>query len=171
MSPTAQPGDSDAQMRHLVATHCAPLTRFVSRMTLDVDQSTEDLVQETMIRAWRSNPTALTANEQTGRRWLFTVARHLVIDHYRRTRARPLEATPSADGVTADDSTASEALANVALSEAVRNLSREHHEVLMEVLIENRPAPEVAARLGIPVGTVRSRLHYAVRSLREAVLD
>jgi RNA polymerase sigma-70 factor (ECF subfamily) len=166
MSDPEHPSDGDARMRHLVSRHCRPLTRFVSAMTFD--QGTEDLVQETMIRAWR-NLDAVPADDRAGRRWLLTVARHVVIDECRRRQARPVEVPPPADGGTAEDLTAATAIANVALREAVAGLSQAHRDVLIGLLVENRPPREVAERLGIPLGTVRSRLHYALRALRNAV--
>jgi RNA polymerase sigma-70 factor (ECF subfamily) len=162
--------DVDTRMRQVLATHRLPLTRFVLGLTLGHRQTAEDLVQETMLRAWRNLDT-LPPEDEASRRWLFTVARNLVIDHARKRQARPVEVAPlDAERVMTGDVTAGAALANHALREAVANLSTAHREVLHEVYFEDRPVPDVAARLGIPVGTVRSRVHYAIRSLREAVI-
>jgi RNA polymerase sigma-70 factor (ECF subfamily) len=158
--------DADARMRQLVSRHCLPLTRFISAMS--PDQSVEDLVQETMLRAWQ-NLDAVPAGEQAGRRWLLTVARHVVIDDCRRRRARPVEVEPLADQVTPGDLTASAAIANVALRKAVAGLSQAHRDVLRAILVEHRAPAEVAECLGIPLGTVRSRLHYALQVLRNEV--
>ena len=165
MSPEPPP-DADARMRELVSRHCRPLTRYISAMV--PDQSTEDLVQETMLRAWQ-NLDDLPADEQAGRRWLLTVARHVVIDDCRRRRARPVEVEPLADRATPGDLTASTAIANVALRDAVAGLSQAHRDVLRGILVEHRSPAEVAGRLGIPLGTVRSRLHYALQALRDGV--
>lgn len=166
----AEPVDVDVRMRQLLAVHRLPLTRFILGLTLGHHQITEDLVQETMLRAWRHLGT-LPSEEDARRRWLFTVARRLVIDEVRRRQVRPVEvASIDAERVSAGDVTASAALANHALREAVVKLSAAHREVLHEVFFENRTVPDVASRLGIPVGTVRSRVHYAIRSLREAVI-
>jgi RNA polymerase sigma-70 factor (ECF subfamily) len=166
MSRPEQSSDADARMRQLVSRHCRSLTRFISAMT--PGQSTEDLVQETMLRAWQ-NLSTLPADEQAGRRWLFTVARHVVIDDCRRRRARPVEVAPLAERATPGDLTASAAIANVALRGAVAGLSQAHRDVLIGILVEHRAPSEVAERLGIPLGTVRSRLHYAMRALRDGV--
>ena len=167
--PVASP-DVDSRMRQVLATHRLPLTCFILGLTLGHHQRTEDLVQETMVRAWR-NLDALPPEDDAGRRWLFTVARHLVIDEVRRRQARPVEVAPlDAERSVTGDVTAAAALANQALRESVANLSTAHREVLHEVFFEDRPVPDVAARLGIPAGTVRSRIHYAIRFLREAVI-
>jgi RNA polymerase sigma-70 factor, ECF subfamily len=166
MSHPEHPSDADARMRQLVSRHCLPLTRFIAAMT--AEQSAEDLAQETMLRAWQ-NLDALPSDEQAGRRWLLTVARHVVIDDCRRRRARPVEVAPLAEQAAPGDLTASAAIANVALRKAVAGLSQAHREVLQGVLVEHRSPAEVAERLGIPLGTVRSRLHYAERVLRDEV--
>ena len=164
----SHPEDADARMRELVTRHCRPLLRFISAMTPHQSTENEDLAQETMLRAWQ-NLDDLPADEQAGRRWLLTVARHVVIDDCRRRRARPVEVEPLADQATPGDLTAAAAIANVALRDAVAGLSRAHRDVLMGILVEHRAPTEVAERLGIPLGTVRSRLHYALRALRDGV--
>ena len=112
---------------------------------------------------------ALPVDEQAGRRWLLTVARHVVIDDCRKRQARPVEVAPLTERVTPGDLTAATALANVALREAVAGLGPAHRDVLIGILVENRAPSEVAERLGIPLGTARSRLHYALRALRDGV--
>lgn len=160
----------DTRIRHMLAEHGTPLTRFVYGLTRGHRQTTEDVVQETMVRAWRNLDT-FPSDENGSRRWLFTVARRLLIDEVRKRQARPAEvASLENDLAGTGDGTASAALANHALREAVANLSEAHRDVLREVFFENRTIPDVAVRLGVPVGTVRSRIHYALRSLREAVL-
>jgi RNA polymerase sigma-70 factor (ECF subfamily) len=157
-------------MRHMLTEHGMSLTRFVNGMTRGNRQTTEDVVQETMVRAWQNLDT-LPSDDHGSRRWLFTVARRLFIDEVRKRQARPAEvASLDNDLAGTGDGTASAALANHALREAVANLTEAHREVLREVFFEDRTIPDVAVRLGVPVGTVRSRIHYALRSLREAVL-
>ena len=158
-------------MRQIFATHRPSLTSFILGLTRGHRQTTEDLFQETMLRAWR-HLDAVPTDEEASRRWLYTVARRVAIDDFRKRRTRPIEVDlPDAEGVATIDVTAVAALANHTLREAATNLSRAHREVLYEVFIENRPLPDVAARLGIPLGTVRSRIHYALRSIRETVIN
>jgi RNA polymerase sigma-70 factor, ECF subfamily len=163
--------DADVRLRRLMDDHGTQLTRFVQRLSLGHRQTAEDLVQETMVRAWRSMDT-LPLEDSSGRRWLFTVARRLVIDEVRRRQVRPVEVAPvDAERCATDDDTSGAAIANHSLREAVGKLSPAHRQVLHEVYFLDRTAEEVATRLGIPLGTVRSRLHYALRSLRAAVVD
>ena len=56
------------------------------------------------------------------------------------------------------------------MAEAFTRLAPPHHQVLMECFYEGRSVTEVAARLGVPPGTIKSRTHYALRSLR-MILD
>nr|WP_296064693.1 sigma-70 family RNA polymerase sigma factor [uncultured Actinoplanes sp.] len=160
----------NTRMKTLLDEHGPPLTRFVLGLTLGQRQTAEDLVQETIIRAWR-NIDGFPRNHEDGRRWLFTVARRLVIDSVRRQRARPAEAPLSTDQVVTGDETSSAALANQSLRDAVRGLGAAHREVIHEIYVRNRSVQEVADRLDIPVGTVRSRVHYAIRHLRSAVIS
>lgn len=163
--------DADTRMRLLVAEHGTQLTRFVLRLTLGQRQTAEDLVQETMVRAWRSLD-SVPVEDGSGRRWLYTVARRLVIDEVRKRQARPIEVAPvDAERCATGDHTSRAAIANHALREAVGRLSAAHREVLHQIYFMDRTVEDVATRLGIPVGTVRSRMHYAMRSLRTAVAD
>ncbi|MEU8821870.1 sigma-70 family RNA polymerase sigma factor [Actinoplanes sp. NPDC048796] len=166
MSRPENSTDTEARMRELVYQHCEPLTDLAAAITHDGDA--EDLVQETMLRAWR-HLNAVPAGEQAGRRWLHTVARHVAIDASRRRQARPVEVAATAEPVALEDRTAAAAIANVTLREAVAGLSQAHRDVLLALAVENRAPREVAERLGIPIGTVRSRLHYALRALRDQV--
>jgi RNA polymerase sigma-70 factor (ECF subfamily) len=55
------------------------------------------------------------------------------------------------------------------LRRAVHDLSESHRVVISELYFHGRSTHETADRLGVPVGTVKSRAHYALRTLREAV--
>ncbi|XVV17652.1 sigma-70 family RNA polymerase sigma factor [Actinoplanes sp. CA-131856] len=161
--------DAESRIAELHAAHHRPLMRFLLGYTNGEQHAAEDLLQETMIRAWR-NLHKVPDEHQGARRWLFTVARRITIDAVRMRRARPEEAylsdlirTPATDntaGVVADD----------ALTRALRDLSDGHRAVLSELHLHGRTAPEAARRLGLPLGTVKSRSHYAMRAVRDAVL-
>src|ERR1700735_1642239 len=91
----------EAFVRALYAEHGGALLRYALHLTGGDRQRAEDLVQETIVRAWR-HPEALT--DRPARPWLFAVARHLAVDPYRARQARPpetgqaaLEGLPSAD--------------------------------------------------------------------------
>lgn len=145
-----------------------PLLSLVVRQTGGDRQWAEDVVQETMLRAWRSMD---QLDLETGSLlpWLATVARRIVIDDRRRKGARPpetgdaaLETLPNADGVDGVD----DLLRNVLVTEALKALTPAHREVLNATVLSDRTVNQAAEVLGIPVGTVKSRVYYAMKALR-----
>ena len=143
-------------VRTIHAEHGQVLLGYVIRLTGDREQA-RDIVQETLLRAWR-NADSLNTGDGSLRGWLLTVARNLVIDAARARRSRPAEVPPTAhdpaemrDHVEAD---------------ALRKLSPEHRAALVEVYYKGHSATEAAEVLGIAVGTVKSRVHHAVRAMR-----
>ncbi|MBX6371083.1 MAG: sigma-70 family RNA polymerase sigma factor [Acidothermus sp.] len=159
----------DELIRALYEQHGRVLFGYVLRL-VDGDRGrAEDIVQETIIRAWR-HPEAVGRDPQAIRPWLFTVARNLVVDAYRAARVRPQEA--GADGlalVAAGDDVPTEvdrALEAWEVADALNSLSPDHRRVLVETYYRGRSVAEAAAVLGIPQGTVKSRTYYALRALR-----
>jgi RNA polymerase sigma-70 factor (ECF subfamily) len=155
----------DALVAEMYRQYRVPLMSYVLRLTAGDRQHAEDVVQETMVRAWRQ-ASKLDLTEPSLMPWLATVARRIVIDDNRRKSVRPtetgdemLEDAPSAD--TTDD-----LLRKVVVTEALRQLSAAHREVLNETILRDRTVNEAAEVLGIPVGTVKSRVYYALRALR-----
>jgi RNA polymerase sigma-70 factor (ECF subfamily) len=143
--------------------HAAELRRFTLHLTHDRDW-TEDIVQEVLLRAWK-DPHLVDRADGLIRAWLFTVARHLVVDKWRSASSRHEFTTGTdIDQQMADESTV--VLDRWLIGEALSRLSREHHAVIVAAYYEGRPVAEIAARLRVPEGTVKSRLHYGLRSLR-----
>jgi len=154
-------------MQQLHDDHADALWRYCRRLVPTDQGRAEDVVQETLLRAWRHR-TILDSPPPAVRAWLFTVARNIVIDQWRSSRAHretPLAELPD-DGV-ADES--DQLLLSWVVAEALTRLSREHRDVLLECYYRGRPVAEAARRLGVPEGTVKSRTHYALRALRLAL--
>jgi len=160
----------DTLVRMLYEQHAGPLLMFVLRLTGGDRQRAEDIVQETLLRAWRNAHRLGTQGQQSLRPWLVTVARRIAIDDHRSTSARPaetydreLESFPS----TADDT--DRVLQLMTVTDALKALSQPHREILVETYFRGRTVPEAADVLGLPLGTAKSRVYYALRALRMAL--
>jgi len=157
--------DADAAVRSLYTRHARALHGYVAQFCPD-RASADDIVQETFIRAWRHLP-QLTAGDRPVRPWLFRVARNLLIDADRAARSRPVtvQAQPAEEG--RDDTGLNQVLDRQLVTGALRQLSPAHRAVLVEIFYQGDSVARAAHQLGIPHGTARSRLHYALQALRE----
>ncbi len=158
--------ERDSWVRAAYAAHGAELYRFGVRALGD-RAAAEEAVQDTFVRAWRA---ADRFDPEIGslRTWLFAIMRNVVIDHSRARAARPpLADTEGRPPVAPDDF--DRTLLAWQTEEAMRRLSEHHRRVLIETYFHARPYAEVAAELGIPAGTVKSRVYYALRALRLAL--
>jgi RNA polymerase sigma-70 factor, ECF subfamily len=166
---TARDTRSGEALRDLYRDHATALLRF-ARWFTDDPAAAEDAVQETFLRAWRHLP-RLLADGRPLRPWLRQVLRHVLIDADRTARAQReiLHDTPPDDGEV--DGGYESLLDRALLADALRELSPVHREVLVGVFYCDAPVARVAARLGIPAGTARSRLHYALRAVRGTLAD
>lgn len=162
--------DAQTRMGKLYEDHSRPLLNFLFRLTRGEQEMAEDLLQETMIRAWQNLDRMPLEPEQT-RRWLFTVARRLAIDAARKRRARPTETNAiDLSRIPATDHSPDEVVAMDTLRQAMDRLSDAHRTILSELYIQGRSPLETAMLLGVPIGTVKSRAHYAMRTLRSALI-
>jgi RNA polymerase sigma-70 factor (ECF subfamily) len=162
-------GNGDAALRQLYASHALALRGYVVRFTAD-PVSADDIVQETFIRAWRHLP-ELTADKRPVRPWLFRVARNLLIDADRAARSRPVTVPGDPAEDCGPDAGLDQVLDRQTLAGALQELSPAHRTVLVETFYRGRPLTALAQQLGIPPGTVRSRLHYALHALRQQLED
>ena len=155
-------------MRQLHDEHAPALWRHCLRLTGYDRARAEDLVQETLLRAWRHR-SILESPPPAVRTWLMTVSRNLLIDEWRTRRSRRettmAEVPERGDPVDRTD----QLLQSWVVAEAITKLSADHRAVLLECYYGGRPVAEAAQRLGIPPGTVKSRTHYALRALRLAL--
>jgi RNA polymerase sigma-70 factor (ECF subfamily) len=159
-------GADDAELlRAMFAEHGDALYAHALRLASGDRQRAEDLVQETLLRAWR-HPEALNPDRGSVRAWLFTTARNLAIDSWRRRSVRVGEVITDALPEALTDDETDRTVEAWLIAEALGRLSPVHREVLVECFYQGRSVAEASARLGVPPGTVKSRTHYALRSLR-----
>jgi RNA polymerase sigma-70 factor (ECF subfamily) len=157
--------DDAALLKALHDEHATALWHFVLYLTGGDRSRAEDVVQETLFRAWR-RPAVLAQQQSSARGWLFTVARNIVVDGWRADRRRPTTSTESVPEPLQPDAT-DRALQAMVVAEAMQRLSHDHGAVLLECYYyRGCNAAQAAARLDIPIGTVKSRLHYALHALR-----
>jgi RNA polymerase sigma-70 factor, ECF subfamily len=156
----------EALVRALYDEHAAPLLRYALRLTSGDRQRAEDIVQETLLRAWL-HPEAIA--ERPARPWLFAVARNLAVDSHRARNARPREVGEAALELVPVADEADRVLESWAVADALRDLRPEHRQVLVQTYYLGRSVAEAAAELGIPGGTVKSRTFYALKALKLAL--
>jgi RNA polymerase sigma-70 factor (ECF subfamily) len=150
----------------LMRSHRDPLLRYVLRLTFGDQYLAEDITQETLVRAWHRAGKAELRPDSV-RPWLFTVARRLVVDGFRARSARPTEVYGEfveQQPATGDD--IERVLLAHDLDNALARLTERHRQVLVEVYLRGLSLAEVATKHGIPLGTVRSRVHHALRAIR-----
>jgi RNA polymerase sigma-70 factor (ECF subfamily) len=158
-----KPASDEDLVRALYAEHAAPLLRYALRMTDGDRQRAEDIVQETLLRAWM-HPEAIA--DRPARPWLFAVARNLAVDAHRARKARPHEVGENALSLVAVPDEADRVLESWAVADALAALRPDHRRVLLETYYRGHSVAEAATVLGIPAGTVKSRAFYALRALR-----
>ena len=154
------------------SAHGPELYRFVLRGLGD-SGAAQDVVQETFLRAWRAAD-RFDPQLASLRVWLFAIARNTMLDHARAAKVRPWQTnlvdppTVEQSGPAVDDES-DQLVRSWVVEEAMRRLSPEHRTALVETHLRERPYADVAAELGIPLGTLRSRVFYGLKALRVAM--
>jgi RNA polymerase sigma-70 factor (ECF subfamily) len=154
----------ERDVREAYAAHAAELYGFAVRSLGDAGLA-EEAVQETFLRAWRAGD---RFDPQLGslRTWLFAILRNVVIDLGRARAVRPGVAD---GGIEPSVEPFDEALLSWQVEEALRRIGDQHRRVLVETYYRGRPYAEIAKELGVPEGTVKSRVYYGLRALRVAL--
>ena len=165
-APETFPDDATEAVAAINAAYGPALFAFAYRGLGD-RQAAEEVVQDTLVRAWR-NADRFDPARGSLQTWLYAIAHNLIVDQHRRRGARPAttelveaELSPRMDSDDLD-----RAMEAWQVAEALQRLSPAHREVVVEAFYRGSSVAEAASRLGIPAGTVKSRLYYALRALR-----
>ena len=148
--------DEHTQLTALYDAHAVAVWRYVVSLTGD-HAGADDVVQETLLRAWRT-PRVMSDDPASLRSWMYTVARNIVIDEARSARRRhelPVDEVP--DRVRDDDTDAM--FDALLVEEALATLTPDHRAVIVSAYYGGRSVAQAAEELGIPAGTVKSRLN------------
>ncbi len=146
----------------LLTSQIPRLRRYARALTKN-SQAADDLVQDCLERAWRKADRWETGTDL--RAWLFTVMHNVYVNGLRRNRpeTQPMEHTDYADP---RPQSADAGLALRDLEQGLAQLSPDQREVLLLVCLEEMTYEQVAIVIGVPIGTVMSRLHRARERMR-----
>ncbi len=177
----ADPGDADASDAALVARVAAGdrtlalrelYRRFERRLyglgirLLGDPSLAEELVQETFVRLWRKAG-QFDPGKGSASAFIFTAARRIAIDLYRRPSSRPFQ--PEPEDAAAPGDAMERVVVGLTVRHALDSLSSAHREVLDLTYTEGLKQSEIAERLGVPLGTVKTRTYHALRGLKEVL--
>jgi RNA polymerase sigma-70 factor, ECF subfamily len=149
--------------------HFAPRVKsFMMRKGSSADQA-EDLVQETLIAVW--NKAAMFSTDRGSvSTWIFTIARNLRIDRLRRERSQlytDLEDFDAPDLRTGAEESLGRLQEDNYVSIALAQIPDEQRQLLILSYVEDVPQSEIATRLNIPLGTVKSRMRLGYQRMRK----
>ncbi|MER3553479.1 MAG: RNA polymerase subunit sigma [Meiothermus sp.] len=167
-------GDEEA-LRVLFRRYAGSVLSLARRMGLDA-ATREDCVQEVFGRIWKGAG-SFDPKRTSARSWLLAVAHHQAVDLVRRQAARPQAVEPDAEhedeafdvaGPSLDEGGA---LDRVRIQKALTALSQEERRVIEVLYYQGYAHGEAAERLGIPLGTLKTRTRRALEKLREVLGD
>ncbi len=186
--PTMPPvtTDSDVQtggiedLRVLYDMHGGEIFRFCHRLVGDRGLA-EEAVQETFLRAWRARD-RWASELGSVRTWMYSIARNVSIDLLRARSVRPQLAQQMVDLTTDPRVTSAGSGSHAAgsdayddlldgwmLEEGLQRLREDQRYAIVETYVKGRPYADVAKELGVPDGTIRTRVFYGLKALRLAL--
>jgi RNA polymerase sigma-70 factor (ECF subfamily) len=162
----AKSGDRDAFAR--LFGHYAPRLKTFMRRLGTEESVAEELAQDAMLAVWRKASSYDRSKADAGT-WIFSIARNLRIDLLRREKRPEFDADDAnlvADPAPRADETVAARQDRQRVAAAMAELPSEQALVVTLSFYEDKPHAEIAARLKIPLGTVKSRLRLAMKRIR-----
>jgi len=146
------------------------LKAYLTRLGLDAAQA-EEITQEVMVAVWRKAAT-YDRRQASVSTWIFRIARNRRIDAFRRDQRHLLDADdpglqPASEA--GPDASAEVAEREVQIRQAMDRLPIEQRDLVRAAFYEDLSHSQIAARTGMPLGTVKSRLRQAIGKLRLAL--
>jgi RNA polymerase sigma-70 factor (ECF subfamily) len=155
-------------MRTLYRTYGPELYGFAVNALGD-RQHAEEVVQDVFTRVWR-HADSFDPSRASFRTWIYGIARNAIIDHKRRSAVRPAVVTAPEDlDEGPGDDALDHALLTWQVSAALERLTPEHRQVIRLAHFQGMRLREIAELTGLPLGTVKSRVSYALRGMRLAL--
>jgi RNA polymerase sigma-70 factor (ECF subfamily) len=156
--------ESGEAMRALYRVYGGELYGFASNALGDRGAA-EEIVQEVFLRAWR-HAGKYDPERAAVRTWLYQIARHAIIDARRRASVRPGLPLREHDEDAAGGHSLEQAMLGWQVAAALERLTPEHRQMIRLAQFRGFTMREIAEHTGLPLGTVKSRTWYALRSLR-----
>lgn len=164
---------SEGAFRSLFEEYGPRVRNFMLKQGAD-PETAEELAQETLFTVWRKAE-LYSASKGSATTWIYTIARNLRIDHIRRRRVwqelteEHTATLPSGDAPA--DEVVDERQRQARIQAVLKGLPPEQVEVVMLAFVEGLAHGEIAERLHLPLGTVKSRIRLAYQKLRTALED
>ncbi len=157
--------------------HYAPLIKgfHYSRNTQALaPEAADELVQEVMFRVWRKAP-SFDPHKASANTWVYTIMRNCRIDLMRRGSRHVTDSEVDVDDIW-DESADNQPLINLQqrrneseIAEGIKTLPADQSHVLHKAYMEGKSHSEIAQELGLPLGTVKSRVRLALKKLQTAL--
>lgn len=162
----AATGDHDRAMGELYDRYARRLYGYGLKLLRDPTLA-EELVQETFVRLWRAAG-RFDPERGTVSRYVFTIARNTAVDLHRR---RPRGQQQELGELAADGDAFDQLVTSLTVRDALESLQPAFREILELTYDQALSQAQIAETLAVPVGTVKSRTYYAMRALRQELVQ
>ena len=163
--------ERDKQAFTVLFDHFAPRVKAFLQRGGTPGASAEDMMQDVLLTVW-NKAAQFDPSRASAQAWVFGIARNLKIDTIRRARVPlpeldPLQAEPD---LPSDDLVAARQSSRL-VRQAIQDLPAEQLEVLKLSYFEDMSHGEIEKALGVPLGTIKSRLRLAMAKLRQVLKE